>query len=155
MNWFIFAVNASLLCGIVPAKLYKRFGAKRTIMLGGILLSGSHILTAVMINISSSSSTLTTIVLFLIAIFGGQGASIIFISSLCYSIKYHSLLCTHLISGILFSYLFFSDSFHVALKVGPLSSLSLSKFLIFVAALVMLVSVACAFIFTKKDKAAK
>lgn len=155
MNWFTFAVNASILTGIVPSKLYKRFGAKQTIFLGGILLGGAHVATAILINISSSSSSATTFLLFLIAIIGGQGACIIYLSAICYSIKYHSILCTHMITGTLFSYLFFSDPYFVALKLGTFSNLSLSGFFIFNAIFVGVVSVACAFIFTKKDKAAK
>ena len=78
-----------------------------------------------------------------------------FVSSIGYMAKYYSVLCTHLLNGILFMYLFFSDSFMVVLKVGPLSSLSNSGFFFLIGAITIAVGVVCAILFTKKDKSSK
>ena len=71
LNWFSFAVNASLLVAILPAKLVKKFGAKNTIVIGGILLGGAHITVGVMLSLSSLSGTLSSVLMFLVAIIGG------------------------------------------------------------------------------------
>ena len=155
LNWFSFAVNASLFLAILPAKLFKRFGAKNTLFIGGALLGGAHITAGVMLSLSSLSGTVSSFLLFLIAIVGGQGASIMFVSSIGYMAKYYSVLCTHLLNGILFMYLFFSDSFHVVLKMGPLSSFSNTGFFFLIGAFTIGVGVACAILFTKKDKSGK
>ena len=71
LNWFSFAVNASLFLAILPAKLFKRFGAKNTLFIGGALLGGAHITAGVMLSLSSLSGTVSSFLLFLIAIVGG------------------------------------------------------------------------------------
>ena len=67
-------------------------------------------------------------------------------------IRYHSVLCTHLLNGLLFSYFLGSDTMHIALKYGVFSELTLSQFLFVVAGCGILTYAACAFVFTMKSK---
>ena len=65
-------------------------------------------------------------------------------------LKQHSIICTALINGILFTYFLGSDTFHQALKYGVFTNFSLQFFLLVVAACGALTYVACAFFFQKK-----
>ena len=69
-------------------------------------------------------------------------------------LRYHSIVCTALLNGLLFTYFLGSDTFHIALKYGIFSELSLSKFLFVIALCGLGTYVACAFVFTMKAKAA-
>ena len=50
VNWFNFAVNASVLFGILPAYLYKKYGARKSMILGGLLITGAHVAAALMLT---------------------------------------------------------------------------------------------------------
>jgi hypothetical protein len=50
VNWFNFAVNASVLFGVLPSKLYRKYGPRKTMLIGGILLTGAHVAAALMLN---------------------------------------------------------------------------------------------------------
>ena len=63
-------MNASVLVGIVPAKLYQKFGPKKTMLIGGFLLTASHILAAIILNLDLSK-TLATTLIFCIGVIGG------------------------------------------------------------------------------------
>lgn len=83
--------------GIVPSKLYAKFGPKKTILIGGVLLTGAHILAAFVLG-SDLGKFVATILLFVLGIAGGQGACIIFLSALGAMLKQHSIICTSLVS---------------------------------------------------------
>jgi len=112
---FNFAVNAAFMTAIIPAMITEKIGARKTIILGGLLITGCHILGALIFSGSSSPSV---IMLFLLGIVGGQGASMIFLSAWSAMLKYHSILCTNLITAVMFAYFLGSDTFHLALKQG-------------------------------------
>lgn len=82
--------------GYVPAKFYSKFGPKKTILIGGILLTASHILAAVILN-ADLGKTPATVLLFVIGVLGGQGACIIFLTALGAMLKQHSIICTSLV----------------------------------------------------------
>ena len=92
------ALNASVLFGILPAKLLSMYGHKKTIILGGLFLTGAHVLAAFMLSSNRPNDTLTTFLLFAVAVLGGQGACIIFLSTLYFQLRYHSIICTHLVN---------------------------------------------------------
>jgi hypothetical protein len=98
---FSFAVNAAVLTGIVPSKLYSKFGPKKTILIGGLLLTAAHILAAFVLG-SDLGKFLATVLLFVLGIAGGQGACIIFLAAMGAMLKQHSIICTSLVSLSLF-----------------------------------------------------
>ncbi|CDW91191.1 UNKNOWN [Stylonychia lemnae] len=151
MNWFYFAVTASNLFGIVPSRLYSAFGPKKTILIGGILLTIAHVTAALIIDANLSKNAATAL-LFTIGILGGQGACIIFLSSLGAMHKLHSTVCSCLINGILLAYLLGSDTFHAVLKYGVFPDLSYKQFLLVIAGFGALAYVACAILFQKKKQ---
>jgi len=81
----------------VPSKLYAKFGPKKTILIGGVLLTGAHILAAFVLG-SDLGKFVATVLLFVLGIAGGQGACIIFLSALGAMLKQHSIICTSLVS---------------------------------------------------------
>ena len=83
--------------GIVPSKLFARFGPKKTILIGGILLTAAHIVAAFILH-ANFENGLATILIFIVGIAGGQGACIIFLTSLGAMLKQHSIICTSLVS---------------------------------------------------------
>jgi hypothetical protein len=92
-------VNAATLVGIVPSILYAQQGPKKTILIGGILLTAAHILAAFVLEAQFGKS-LATILLFVVGVVGGQGACIIFFSALGAMLKQHSIICTSLVRRI-------------------------------------------------------
>lgn len=66
-------------------------------IIGGSLLSLAHVLAGLMLNSTRTADSFTTAGLFIIGILGGQGASIIFISTLSFMLRYHSIVCSHLV----------------------------------------------------------
>jgi hypothetical protein len=67
-------------------------------------------------------------------------------------LRYHSIICTHLLNALLFTYFLGSDTFHVALKYGVFTDLPLSTFLIVIAGFGLLVYIGAAILFTMKSK---
>lgn len=65
-------------------------------------------------------------------------------------LKQHSIICTSLINGLLFTYFLGSDTFHQALRLGVLSGLTLQQFLYIIAGLGAVVYFGCALLFQKK-----
>lgn len=63
-------MNAAVLVGYVPSKLYSRYGPKKTILVGGLLLTASHILSALILNLDLGKF-LATILLFSAGVAGG------------------------------------------------------------------------------------
>jgi hypothetical protein len=144
-------VNASVLFAIWPSYLYRRYGPRKTIIFGGLLLTAAHLVAALMLS-SNKTDSFSTILLFLVGIIGGQGASIIFITTLSFMLRYHSIICTHLLNALLFTYFLGSDTFHIALKYGVFTNLPLSTFLMVIAGFGLLVYIAAAILFTMKSK---
>ena len=93
---FSFAINASVLVGIVPSKLYSKFGPKKTMIIGGALITGAHILAALILSLEMSRLP-ATVLLFCLGVAGGQGACIIFLSAMGAMLKQHSIICTSLV----------------------------------------------------------
>lgn len=56
--------------GIVPSILYEEYGVKKTIFIGGVLLTIAHVIAALMLN-SDKSGSVSTLMLFIIGIIGG------------------------------------------------------------------------------------
>jgi MFS family permease len=150
---FSFAVNASFLTGIIPSILSDKIGARKTMLLGGLLITASHIFGAMMF--AGGSNSVSVFTLFLIGIVGGQGASMIFLSAWSAMLKYHSILCTNLITAVLFAYFLGADTFHLALKQGIFPEKSLPAYLWILAICGLGVYVVAAFIFTSKNKASE
>lgn len=69
-------------------------------------------------------------------------------------LRYHSVICTHLLNGLLFTYFLGSDTFHIALKYGVFSEVSLETYLLVIATCGALTYIVCAYIFNMKDKSA-
>lgn len=73
VDWLGFAVNVSILVGILPALLYSKLGPKITLLSGAVLLTAAHLVGIYLL--SSVSSILPTVsatfLLFGIAILGG------------------------------------------------------------------------------------
>jgi hypothetical protein len=67
-------------------------------------------------------------------------------------LRYHSILCTYLLNGLLFSYFLGSDTIHIVLKYGFFSELTLSQFLLVIAGCGFATYAACAYLFTIKSK---
>ena len=63
-------MNASVLVGIVPSILYKKFGPKKSILIGGFLLTAAHILAAFILS-HDLGRFLSTVLLFCIGVVGG------------------------------------------------------------------------------------
>jgi hypothetical protein len=63
-------VNASVLTGIVPSILYKKFGPKKSILIGGGLLTICHIISALILG-ADLGKTIAGFLLFFVAIVGG------------------------------------------------------------------------------------
>lgn len=78
---------------MVPSYLYSKYGPKKTILIGGVLLTAAHILAAVLLMVNLGSF-LATIFMFAVGVVGGQGACIIFFSALGAMLKQHSIICT-------------------------------------------------------------
>eukprot|EP00347_Sterkiella_histriomuscorum_P000271 403376522 len=149
VSWFTFAVNASALVGYVPSKFYRKFGPKKTILIGGALITIAHVVAAIVLQLELSKNV-ATVLLFIIGVLGGQGACIVFLTALGATLKMHSIVSTSLVNGIMFTYFLGSDTFHQALKYGIFSNFTLQQFLLVVAVLGALVYIACAIFFQKK-----
>jgi ABC-type iron transport system FetAB permease component len=54
ISWFSFAVNASVLFGVLPSYLYRKYGPRKTMILGGLLLTGAHVGAALMLGSTKS-----------------------------------------------------------------------------------------------------
>ncbi len=115
------------------------------------MITAAH-LSAAMLLKSTKNDNFTTFVLFMIGIIGGQGACIIFISTLSYMLSYHSIICSHLLNALLFSYFLGSDTFHTALKFGVFPDMAFDKFIVLIAIGGVLVYVASALVFKKMKK---
>jgi len=118
------------------------------------MLTIAHVISLLMLSAESKSGFLTTFLLFTMGVIGGQGACVIFISTWTAAVRYHSILCSSLITGLLFSYFLGSDTLHLVVKNSLFSSFTLGQFLMVVAVLGVPIYFLAAFIFTKKDKAA-
>lgn len=98
-------MNASVLVGIVPSFLFTSLGPKKTILLGGLLITVAHIIAAVVLNSGSMNKSTATALLFITGILGGQGACIIFFSAAGAALKQNSIICTSLVSKSLYGLL--------------------------------------------------
>jgi hypothetical protein len=74
-------VYASTLVGVVPSHLYSKYGPKKTILIGGALITVAHLLAATLL-MANFGSFLATVLMFIVGVVGGQGACIIFFSAL-------------------------------------------------------------------------
>lgn len=63
-------MNASVLIGLVPSILYDKYGVKKTIFIGGLLLTAAHLMAALMLN-SEKTGGASTILLFIVGVVGG------------------------------------------------------------------------------------
>lgn len=70
-------------------------------------------------------------------------------------IKYHSILCTNLITATLFSYFLGSDTFHLVIKQGLFPEMEFGSWSWLLAIGGMIIYVVAAVIFTSKNKAAE
>ena len=49
VNLFTFTLNASVLFGVWPSYLFRKYGARKTIIFGGLLLTMAHLGAALML----------------------------------------------------------------------------------------------------------
>lgn len=132
--------------GIIPALLADNIGSRKTMLFGGLLLTGAHLLGAMMFADSTEKTDNSVCMLFLMGIVGGQGASMIFLSAWAAMLKYHSILNTSLITAILFGYFLGSDTFHLSLKNGLYPDMNESTFLYLIAICGLFIYILAAFI---------
>ena len=90
-------MNASILVGYIPARFYRRYGPKKTILIGGTMLTIAHIISLLILTLEIKSGV-ATILMFVAGIMGGQGACIVFLSALGATLKMHSIISTSLVS---------------------------------------------------------
>lgn len=131
-KWFSTALNASLLFGLLPAYLLKLFNNKKSILLGGILLIVSLILSYVMVKDEGRRKDIannSTLILFVIAVLGGQGAALTLMALLQSVLDSMSVLCCHFVAGLMMSYFFGGPFLLITLKHGLLGS-GLSLFIL-------------------------
>jgi len=76
--------------------LFSKYGPKKTIFIGGVLLTSAHILAAVLL-MGNFGNFIATLLMFIVGVVGGQGACIIFFSALGAMLKQHSIICTSLV----------------------------------------------------------
>jgi hypothetical protein len=69
-----------------------------------------------LLSSEQSESILQKVVFFQIAIIGGQGTAIIFFTALGAAIKKYSIICSSIITGLLFTYILASDTYHYLLQ---------------------------------------
>jgi len=132
----------SFLFGFLPAFLLKMFGRKSFIV-GGLLITAAHVLAAVMITYAGNKKAImnnSSLMAFLIAILGGQGASLIFIALLQTVMAAMSVVCTHFVAGLIVSYFFGSAVFFTCLANGMLGTWALWFIIIFGAIMFVVAS---------------
>lgn len=109
----------------MPAFLLKMFNNKKSVLLGGILLVVSLILSFVMVKNEGKRKDInnnSTLILFIIALLGGQGAALIMMALLQSILDSMSVLCCHFVAGLMMSYFFGGPFLLVTLKHGLLGS---------------------------------
>jgi len=93
----------------VPAFLLKLFDTKKSMILGGALVTVAHVLALVMINYAGNRKSImdnSTMMVFLIAILGGQGACLLLLTLLQSLFTAMSVVCVHFVSSLMVSYFF-------------------------------------------------
>lgn len=83
--------------GYVPSKFYRRYGPKKTIIIGGFLITVAHVIAAIILQLELSKGV-ATVLLFLIGVIGGQGACIVFLTALGAALKMHTIISTSMVS---------------------------------------------------------
>lgn len=115
---------------------------KKSYIVGGLLVTVSHILSLVMIAYAGNKKTImnnSSLMAFLIAILGGQGASLVLIALLQSVMGAMSVLCVHFVSSLLISYFFGASIIFTCLQNGLLGNGAL-WFLIIVGAIMFIVA---------------
>ena len=87
-------MNASVLCGIFTPTLYDNFGVKKTLILAGGVLTGTHLVYCILLN---SDGRGPAFLLFLVGVVGGVAANVIFVTVLNAMLTYHYIINTNLV----------------------------------------------------------
>jgi len=117
----------SFLFGFIPASLLKVF-EKKSFIVGGLLLVVAHVLAAVMITYTGNRKAImnnSSLYTFLIAVLGGQGASLIFIATLQSVLSSMTVVCTHFTASLIVAYFFGSTVIFLTLAQGVFGSMTI------------------------------
>lgn len=79
-NWFSFALNVAIMVGIIPVMILKAIDVRKSVFLGGFLITIAQTLGYFMIttdmNYKSFRENSATII-FIVSVLGGQGACLV------------------------------------------------------------------------------
>jgi len=110
-NWFSFALNVSVLVAIIPVMVLKALDVRKSIFLGGFLITAAQLLAYFMIttdmNYKSFRDNSATIVL-IVSLLGGQGACLVLFALMQSLLESTTVLCCHFVCGLLIGYFYVS-----------------------------------------------
>jgi len=64
-------VHASVFAGIGPSYFHRKYGVQKSMIFGGLMLTGAHLIGLMMLNSENRGDSFATLLLFIMGVIGG------------------------------------------------------------------------------------